>query len=158
MGIDDEVNPFECGLGWQVNLKKKTDFVGRAALEKIKQEGVTHKLAGLRLGGKPIDWYPADFYTVHMRRNEAKQVDDISDNSVMGYITSAWYSPSQRTNIALAMLPVEYTTEGIEVDVALPDEYLDAPGLRVPAKVCEVPFKKIDSAENRTGMAKGKKG
>merc|ERR1711920_498435 len=76
--IDTEVNPFECGLGWQVNLKKEK-FVGREALAKIKEQGVKHKLVGLRFGGKPVDWYPADFW----------HVSDVQ--GICGYVTSAWY-------------------------------------------------------------------
>merc|ERR1711957_8712 len=60
---DIEVNPYECGQGWQVDLTKDA-FVGKDALAKIKKEGVTHKLAGLRMGGKPITWYQSDFYLV----------------------------------------------------------------------------------------------
>jgi aminomethyltransferase len=144
--IDAEVNPFECGLGWQVNTKKK-EYIGREALLKIKEEGVTHKLVGLRMGGKPIDWYPADFY--HVQEKGAKP-----DEEIVGYVTSAWFSPSQETNIALAMLPVDLADEGTELQVALPDAYASVSGEPDAAKVCAVPFKKIDSAESRTGMSK----
>lgn len=139
--IDNEVNPFECGLGWQVNTKKK-EYIGRDALLKIKEEGASHKLVGLRMGGNPIDWYPADFYHVH------------DGDDLVGYVTSACFSPSQKTNIALAMLPMDLTEEGTELAVYLPDEYASTPGMFDIAKVCEVPFKKIDSAEDRTGMSK----
>ena len=54
--IDIETNPYECGMGWQVGEKRKDDFIGKEALKKIREEGVSHKLAGLRiLGGKPIE-------------------------------------------------------------------------------------------------------
>merc|ERR1712159_883306 len=59
--IDIEVNPFECGLGWQCDFTKD-DWIGKKALQKIKEQGVTHKLAGLRMGGAPIEWYINDFY------------------------------------------------------------------------------------------------
>jgi glycine cleavage system aminomethyltransferase T len=139
--IDNEVNPFECGLGWQVNTKKK-EYIGRDALLKIKEEGATHKLVGLRMGGNPIDWYPSDFY--HVRDGD----------ELVGYVTSAWYSPNQKVNIALAMLPMDLTEEGTALHVSLPDEYASTPGMYDVAEVCAVPFKKIDSAEDRTGMSK----
>jgi aminomethyltransferase len=126
--IDLEVNPFECGQGWQVDLKKD-DFVGKKALAKIKAEGVTHKLAGLLIhGGKPIEWYNADFYHV---LNEEEEL--------IGYVTSAWYSPGQGKNIALAMLPVEYTGIGTELSVALPKRYSDVPTERCTVE--KTPFK-----------------
>src|SRR5690625_4288595 len=61
--MDIETNPYQVGLGWQVDLNK-TEFVGKEALARIKSEGVSSKLAGLKFGGKQIDWYPADFYHV----------------------------------------------------------------------------------------------
>lgn len=38
----------------------KKEFIGRDALEEIKKKGVSHKLAGIRFGGKPIEWYLQD--------------------------------------------------------------------------------------------------
>jgi len=146
--IDIETNPYECGLGWMVNLKKKSDFVGKAALATIKAEGATHKLAGLRLGGEPINWYPADFFHVYSKDN------------LVGYVTSAWYSPVQKSNIAFAMLPVSQTEMGTELEVAIPSAYKtegmaqDAGdgSVVVQAVVCPVPFKKMDNAEARTSL------
>ena len=134
--MDVETNPYECGLGWQVDLSKE-EFIGKAALQKIKDEGVTHKLAGLRMGGKDITWYPADFYHV------------FSDGELVGFGTSAWFSPEQEANIAFAMLPVELTKIGTELTVALPATYADEP---VAAEVVATPFKKPDSPG--TGMLK----
>jgi len=126
--IDIEVNPFECGQGWQVDLKKD-DFIGKKALAKIKAEGVTHKLAGLRIhGGKPIEWYNCDFYHV------------FSGDELVGYVTSAWYSPEQECNIAMAMLPVKFAELGTDLSVAMPKRYSDK-----ATEACTVektPFKK----------------
>lgn len=134
--MDVESNPYECGLDWQVDLSKN-EFIGKAALQKIKDQGVSHKLAGLRMGGKDITWYPADFYHV------------LSDGELVGYVTSAWFSPEQGANIAFAMLPVELTELGTKLQVALPATYADAP---VAAEVVATPFKKPDSPG--TGMLK----
>ena len=41
--IDDTVTPWEADLGWIVKMKKG-DFLGRAALERQKQEGVARRL------------------------------------------------------------------------------------------------------------------
>merc|ERR1711972_1212864 len=62
--IDLEVNPFECGMGWQCDFDRG-DWIGKEALQKIKSDGVTHKLVGLLIdGGKPIEYYAADFLHV----------------------------------------------------------------------------------------------
>ena len=115
--------------GWGVDLSKN-DFIGKAALQKIHDEGVSHKLAGLRMGGQPITWYPADFYHV------------FSDGELVGYVTSAWFSPMLGSNIAFAMLPIELTELGTNLQVALPKTYA---GDLVDAEVVKTPFKKPDS-------------
>jgi len=127
--MDPETNPYECGLGWQVDLTKEA-FIGKNALAKIKEKGVTHKLAGLKMGGEPITWYAADFY--HVFKN----------GELVGYVTSAWYSPTQESNIGYAMLPVELTELGTELEVALPDLYKsDKTAPTVKGVVEKTPFK-----------------
>jgi len=54
-------------LGWQVDLKRGDDFVGKKALKHIKENSLTtHKLAGLRINSKgnsrPIEWCNSDLY------------------------------------------------------------------------------------------------
>lgn len=125
--MDIETNPYQVGLGWQVDLNK-TEFVGKEALARIKSEGVSSKLAGLKFGGKQIDWYPADFYHVY----EEDGTDPV------GYITSAFCSPTHGCNIGYAMLPTALTKFGTKLEVHLPEPYA---GGRVPAEVVETPFK-----------------
>ncbi len=134
--IDEEMNPYEVGFGWQVDLTKD-DFIGKAALARIQKEGVTHKLVGVRMGGKPITWYPADFYHVH------------DGDELVGYITSAWYSPTQGCNIGFAFVPVRYAEIGTQLSVTLPKTYADAP---VDAEVAQTPFKKPENPG--TGLLK----
>ncbi len=120
--MDIETNPFEVGLGWQIDFEKD-DFIGKEALKRIHDEGVTEKLVGITMGGKPLTWYNEDFYLVH------------ADGSPQGYVSSAFWSPSLDTNIALAMVPVEYAEIGQSLQVALPGDGL------VDAEVVPVPFK-----------------
>lgn len=140
--MDIENNPYECGLGWQVDLKKD-NFVGKEALAKIKEEGVKQKLVGLTInGGKKIDWYISDFYHVRNQNNE-----------LIGYCTSGWFSPEQNTNIALAMVPIEYADLDTELQVVLPDVYKDEKlGNKVPATVVQTPFKMPSKEEMGSGL------
>ena len=120
--MDIESNPFEVRLGWQVDLNKE-NFIGKDALAGIKQEGVSQRLVGLRVGGEPIVWYNEDFYLV--KDNESG--DDV------GYITSAFWSPSVGSNIALAAMPRSHWRRGTQVKVQLPkDGIVDAEVVRVP--------------------------
>ena len=121
--MDIETNPFEVRLGWQVDLDKRADFVGRDALAKIKSEGVQQRLVGLHLGGDPITWYNEDFYLVH---------DDESGDPI-GYVTSAFWSPNVGSNIALATMPRSHWRTGTKTKVRLPkDGLVDAQVVRVP--------------------------
>ena len=78
--MDQQHNPFQCNLGYQVSLSgkgewnKKADYVGKAALEKMKadikagQKPYKLQLVGMELGGKPIDDYAPDFLVSITRR------------------------------------------------------------------------------------------
>lgn len=123
--MDIETNPFEVRLGWQVDLDKKADFIGKDALTRIKQEGVQQRLVGLHVGGEPITWYNEDFYLVF---------DDESAENI-GYVTSAFWSPNVNSNIALANMPKSHWRRGTKVKVQLPGDGL------VDAAVARVPFR-----------------
>ena len=120
--MDIENNPYEVRLGWQVDLDKR-DFIGKDALARIKAEGVSQRLVGLKVGGEPITWYNEDFYLV-------KDVDAGHD---VGYVTSAFWSPNVGSNIALAVMPPTHWKRGTRVNVGLPnDGVVDAEVVRVP--------------------------
>ena len=51
--IDRGTNPLEAGLGWAVKLDKG-DFVGRASLQKAKDDGLRRRFVGLELEGRAI--------------------------------------------------------------------------------------------------------
>ena len=120
--MDIENNPYEVRLGWQVDLDKG-DFIGKEALARIKQEGVNQRLVGLQVGGEPIVWYNEDFYLV----KDTESGDDV------GYVTSAFWSPTVGSNIALAVMPLSHWNRGTRVKVQLPgDGIVDAEVVRVP--------------------------
>ncbi len=56
-GIDMTLdnNPYEVGLGWQVDHDQEGDFIGREALARIAAEGPARKLAGVEIAGDPLD-------------------------------------------------------------------------------------------------------
>lgn len=137
--IDVDSNPYECGLGWQVDFTKD-DFIGKEGLAKIKKEGATHKLAGVKFGGTPITWYIADFYHV---KNTAGEL--------VGYMTSAWYSPSQETNIGFAYVPKEFAELGGSLEIVLPELY-NPTGEKITAEVVKTPFKMPGAEEMGTGL------
>ncbi len=132
--MDIENNPFEIRLGWQVDLSKE-DFIGKQALVRIKEEGVQQRLVGLRVGGEPIVWYNEDFYLV----KDSNSGDDV------GYVTSAFWSPTLESNIALAVMPRSHWRRGTNVKVQLPKDGI------VDAEVVQVPF--VDPTKERPKTA-----
>ena len=140
--MDIETTPFEVGLDWQVDLDKP-DFIGKAALRQVAEKGVSHKLVGLRFGGRQIDWYNSDFWPVLGTESEEK----------IGYVTSAFYSPRIGMNIGLARLPIAYETPGTPIRVCEPSR----PEPRA-AETCATPFHEPPRGMNRpVGLSGGKK-
>lgn len=135
--MDAETLPFQVNLGYQVPRKKEADYVGKAALEAVREQveaghpPYLHTLVGLRLAGKPIDEYAPDFWLVSQG----------ADDSPVGYVTSPWYSPELETNIAMAHVPIALAELGTELHVHLPDRYADTAGRPVSATVVEMPFR-----------------
>ena len=120
--FDDQINPYEAGIGFAVALKSKADedFVGKEALIRA-EEHPTHKLVGLELEGNEL---AAHGDCVRMGRSQ------------VGVITSATRSPLLKKNIALCRLAVEHAAVGTEVEVGK----LDGHQKRIPATVVALPF------------------
>ena len=105
---DINTNPYELGLDRLVNLDMESDFIGKAALRRIKEEGVSRKQVGLVIDGAPLQGPNTTFWTI------------TKDGAAIGKVTSAVYSPRLDQNIALAMVSVDVAELGAEVEVAAP--------------------------------------
>ena len=148
--MDNEHNPFQCNLGYQVSLsgkgvwEKQGDYVGKEALEKMKSEissgGKPYKLqlVGMELGGKPIEEYAPDFWLI----------SEDGKNPV-GFITSPWYHPEKGTNIAMGYVPFDGTLNkngfpmgkvGRKFKIHLPKKYCEKGNDPVDAVVVDIPF------------------
>jgi aminomethyltransferase len=113
------INPFEADLGWIVKMDKG-DFVGRAALEKALEQGITRKLAGFEMRGRGIG---RDGYEIWIDGNPA------------GWVTSGGPSPTLNKNIGLCYLPAEKATAGVPVQILIR-------GVPVEAATVPAPFYK----------------
>ncbi|MFP3385352.1 glycine cleavage T C-terminal barrel domain-containing protein [Tritonibacter sp. SIMBA_163] len=118
---DMGTNPFELGFDRLVNLDMEADFIGKAALRRIKEEGVSRKQVGLILDGAPLTGPNTTFWGVQSAGEE------------IGKVTSAVYSPRLEKNIALAMVAAEHANIGAEVEVVTNSG-------PARATICERPF------------------
>jgi aminomethyltransferase len=114
-----ENNPYEVDLGRLVDLDKSGPFIGKAALQRIHEEGPTRKLVGIEISGKPLEFnmtkWPVEFH-----------------GKVIGQVTSAIHSPRIDRNIGYAMVPIERADLGNEFDVQHPDGQRTAVVVRKP--------------------------
>ena len=102
---DIHTNPYELGLDRLVNLDMKAEFIGKAALRRIKDEGVSRKQVGLIIDCDPFAGPNTTFLTIN------------KGGDAIGKVTSAVYSPRLQHNIALAMVDIAYDVIGTEVEV-----------------------------------------
>ena len=102
---DIHTNPFELGLDRLVDLETNIDFIGKDALKKIKQDGIKRKQVGLIIDCDPLSGPNTTFWPIE--KNGKK----------IGKVTSAVYSPRLKKNIALAMIEINYSELGNQLDV-----------------------------------------
>jgi glycine cleavage system T protein len=100
--IHSEDNPYEAGLGFAVRLRKPVDFIGKEALVRARERGITRKLCPIlldeprwiALGGEPVR----------------------IDQKPLGRVTSGGYGYTIDRSIAYAYLPVEHAVAGMAVE------------------------------------------
>ncbi|MGB1255140.1 MAG: glycine cleavage T C-terminal barrel domain-containing protein, partial [Thiolinea sp.] len=107
--MDMHTNPYELGLDRLVDVDMDAEFIGKAALRKIRDVGVSRRQVGLEIAGVPLSGPNTTFWPV---LNAAEPV---------GKVTSAIYSPRLEKNIALAMVGTEFADVGTELTVQSPD-------------------------------------
>ncbi|HEY7024516.1 MAG TPA: glycine cleavage system aminomethyltransferase GcvT [Candidatus Limnocylindrales bacterium] len=120
LGLD--TNPYEAGLGRVVKLDKPGDFVGRAALTKVAENGPAKMLVGMTLDGRSIarHGYP---------------VFESNSDDATGVVTSGAPSPTLGVPIAMAYVPPADSAVGTMVEVAIR-------AARADAEVVPLPFYK----------------
>jgi aminomethyltransferase len=134
---DNKTNPYELGLDRLVNLDIEANFIGKAALRRIKEQGASRKQVGLILDGEPMPGPNTSFWAIK------------KDGMTIGKVTSAIYSPRLEMNIALAMVSTEHAILGAKVKIVNKSGIVNEAGT-VTATIVERPFydpnKKIAAA------------
>ena len=118
---DDQVDPFEAGIGFTVDLDSTDDdFVGRAALVERKAHP-QRLLVGIEIEGNETASHGDGVYV---------------GRSQVGVVTSGTRSPILEKNIALCRLAKEYRSVGSALEIGK----LDGHQKRIAATVVEFPF------------------
>lgn len=113
-------NPFEMGMDRLVDLDMAADFISKAALARIKEQGITQRFVGLEITGEALVGSNDENWPV------------MRDGRKIGYITSAIHSPRLKKNIALAMLENSQATIGNSVTVDLGADTQSAEVVPIP--------------------------
>ncbi len=112
--MDETTSPLESGLDWTVAWEPaERDFIGRAAMQKIRHDPARQQFTGLLLEARGV-----------LRNHQRVVVAGLAD----GEITSGGFSPTIGRSIALARLPAgDFATAKVDVRGKLLDVRLVRP-------------------------------
>ncbi len=123
--MDETISPLAANMGWTISWEpQERVFIGRAALEAQREQGVAEKLVGLVMESRGV-----------LRAHQKVIVAGIGE----GEITSGTFSPTLGQAIALARVPVA-TADQAEVDIRgkqVPVRVVRPVFVRNGKKVCE---------------------
>jgi aminomethyltransferase len=115
--MDDTISPYETGLGFAVKMEKE-DFIGKEGLMTRGIPKITR--IGLKITGRGIAREECPIYY---------------DNKLLGTTTSGTHCPYLGHPVAMALIPVEYSSIGTQVEV-------EVRGRRIAAEIVPLPFYK----------------
>ena len=115
--MDETVTPLETTVGWTVKFDKG-DFIGREALLRQRERGVTRRLVGFEMIDRGI---PRQDYPVFL------------GSEAIGKVTSGSFSPSTNKNIGLCLITAQAAQTGNEIHVQIRDN-------KYKARIVKTPF------------------
>ena len=117
-----ENNPFEVSGLERLVEPQEADYIGKAALERIRVEGVARKLVGLEVDGAALPFEIA----------EKRPALSVGQN--VGTVTDLIWSPRLEKNIGYVWMPIELAGPGTELEIEGPD------GSRAVGRTAALPF------------------
>jgi len=114
--IDATITPWEAGLDWIVKLEKG-NFLGREALVKQKQQGITRKLIGFEVKGRGI---ARDGYEI------------LTGGAGTGWVTSGGPAPALNKNLGMCYLPVHLAEPGNVIEISVRGRGVEAVTIPMP--------------------------
>lgn len=116
--LSPNISPIEAGIGFAVKVNKDAMFLGKAVLKDQMENGAPRKLVGIEMIDRGI---PRHGYVVY------------KDGGQIGEVTTGTQSPTLKRNIGLALLKVDHSAIGTEVEVEIR-------GKRLKAQIVKTPF------------------
>ena len=117
-----ENNPFEVSGLERLVEEQEADYVGKAALERLRREGVNRKLVGIELSGEPL----------------AQEISEsrpaMAGGEVVGRVTDLVWSPRLERNIGYVWVPIGLAGPGNELQVDFGE------GRLVEGRTAAIPF------------------
>jgi 4-methylaminobutanoate oxidase (formaldehyde-forming) len=115
--ISPDYTPYEAGLGFAVKLEKG-DFIGREALKKQKENGLTQKLCCMTL---------ADDRTIALGKEPIR-----AGERILGWVAAGGFGYSVGKSIVYAYLPMDCTKVGTELNIEFFGEQVEAEVVQTP--------------------------
>lgn len=119
-----ENNPFEVTGLERLVEEQEADYIGKAALERIRAHGVSQKLVGIEVTG---DWQQPSVELTEVR-------PALADGEVVGRVTDLVFSPRLERHIGYVWVPIELAQPGNALEI----EWIG--GERIPARTASIPF------------------
>jgi len=101
---------------------QEADYIGKAALERIRTEGVSRKLVGIEVPGDPLPF------------ELSEKRPALHDGQSVGTVTDLIWSPRLEKNIGYVWLPIELAGAGTPLEIVAPD------GGKWAAQSASIPF------------------
>jgi aminomethyltransferase len=108
LDVNDTTTPIEAGLSWTVKLQKP-DFVGKAALERQKREGVQRQLVLIEFDN--LDFVPPAGASITADASEIGKVTSadrgysVGRSLALGFVAPAFAKPGQMVKVQSAQGP-----------------------------------------------------
>ena len=122
--LSDEISPVMSGLSMFCKFDKP-EFIGKEALMRQKQEGVSRRVVGIELSGKAI---PRHGYAV------------LKDGRQVGEVTTGYHTISTDKSVCMALVDVAYAKLGTELEIQIRRKTF--PGVVVKKRFYDKHYKK----------------
>ncbi len=109
--IDESTTPFEAGLSFVVKLQKD-DFIGKAELQRQKDQGISRKRVGVIMMDQGIPRPNFEIFN--------------DENSRVGHLTSGTFSPLLKRGVGMGYVKLSETQEGNTVSVKIREKKAQA--------------------------------